>query len=123
VRILLDTHVLLWWLEDSERLSSRHRAVIGATETDPWVSAASVWEISIKTRKGLLAIDGDLVGSIRSSHLSILPITDGHGWAAGLLPLHHADPFDRMLVAQGQVEDMVIATVDPAFHPYDVSTI
>jgi PIN domain nuclease of toxin-antitoxin system len=97
--------------------------VIEASETDPWVSAASVWEMSIKTRKGLLSIDGDLIGSLRSSHLSILPITDDHGWAAGLLPLHHADPFDRMLIAQGQIEDMVIATVDPAFQPYDVSTI
>lgn len=123
MRILLDTHVLLWWLEDSKRLSIRHRALIEATETAPSVSAASIWEMSIKTRKGLLSIDGDLIGSIRSSHLSILPITESHGWAAGLLPLHHADPFDRMLVAQGQLEDMVIATVDTAFDLYDVATI
>ena len=123
MRVLLDTHVLLWWLENSEHLNTRHRAVIEATETDPWVSAASVWEMSIKTRKGLLSIDGDLIGSIRSSHPSILPIIESHSWAADLLPLHHADPFDRMLVAQGQIEGFVIATVDPVFELYDVPTI
>lgn len=123
MRTLLDTHVLIWWLDDSERLSSRHRAVIEATETDPWVSAVSIWEMSIKASKGLLEIDGDLVGSIRASHLSILPITDSHGWAAGLLPQYHADPFDRMLVAQGQLENMVIATEDKVFGLYDVATI
>jgi PIN domain nuclease of toxin-antitoxin system len=123
MRTLLDTHVLLWWLDDNERLSSRHRAVIEATETDPWVSAASIWEMSIKAKRGLLEIDGDLVGSIRASHLSILPINESHGWAAGLLPQHHSDPFDRMLVAQGQIEGMIIATVDKVFDLYDVATI
>ncbi len=117
MRILLDTRVLLWWLDDSEQLSGRHRAMIEATETDPWVSAASIWEMSIKTKKGLLEVNGDLVGSIQASHLSILPITERHAWAVGLLPQHHADPFDRMLVAQGQMENMVIATVDKVFAP------
>ncbi len=78
---------------------------------------------SIKTRRGLLEIDGDLENSIRASHFSILTITDSHGWAAGLLPQHHADPFDRMLVAQGQIESMVIATIDKVFDLYDVATI
>ncbi len=123
MRALLDTHVLLWWLGDSEQLSSRHRALIEATDTDPWVSAASIWEMSIKTKKGLIEVDGDLVGSIQVSHLSILPITESHAWAAGLLPQHHADPFDRMLVAQAQMENMVIATVDKVFALYDVATI
>jgi PIN domain nuclease of toxin-antitoxin system len=86
MRILLDTHVLLWWLDDSEQLGSRHRALIEATETDPWVSAASIWEVSIKTKEGLLEVDGDLVGSIHASHLSILPITESHAWAAGSCP-------------------------------------
>ena len=123
MRVLLDTHVILWWLDDSEQLSSRHRALIEATETDPWVSAASIWEMSIKTKEGLLEVDGDLVGSIQASHLSILPITASHAWAAGLMPQHHADPFDRMLVAQAQTENMVIATVDKVFARYDVATI
>lgn len=123
MRTLLDTHVLLWWLDDSEQLSSRHRALIEATETDPWVSAASIWEMSLKTKKGLLEVDGDLVGSIQASHLSILPINERHAWGAELLPQHHLDPFDRMLVAQGQIENMVIATVDKVFALYDVATI
>jgi len=123
MRVLLDTHVLLWWLDDNERLGSRHRSLIEAAETDPWVSAASVWEMSIKAGKGLLEIKGDLLGSIIESHLSILPISDHHAWAAGRLPHHHADPFDRMLIAQGQTDDLVIATVDPVFGLYDVSTI
>lgn len=123
MRTLLDTHVLLWWLDDNAQLSTRHRAVIEATETDPWVSAASIWEMSSKAKKGLLEIDGDLVGSIQASHLSILSITESHAWAAGLLPQHHSDPVDRMLVAQGQIEDMVIVTVDKVFALYDVATI
>ncbi len=79
--------------------------------------------MSIKTQRGLLDVDGDLVGSIQASHLSILPITERHAWAAGLLPQHHADPFDRMLVAQAQTENMVVATVDKVFAIYDVATI
>ena len=110
-------------MDENVRLSHRHRSLIAAAETDPWVSTASLWEMSIKANKGLLSIDGDLVGSIRESRLSILEISGGHAWRAGTLPDHHADPFDRMLVAQGQLDDFVIATVDPVFQLYDVATI
>ncbi len=123
MRVLLDTHVVLWWLDDNESLSARHRALIEASETEPWVSASSIWEMSIKASKGLLAVDGDILEAIRSSQMPVLPIDGRHAWAAGLLPKHHADPFDRMLIAQGQLEGMAIATVDPAFGLYDVATV
>jgi PIN domain nuclease of toxin-antitoxin system len=123
MRLLLDTHVLLWWLDRSDRLNARHQALIEAGETEPWVSAASIWELSIKMSKGRLSIDGDLLGSIKASNLSLLDVNENHAWAAGGLPPHHADPFDRMLVAQGQIESMTIATVDPVFSLYDVPTI
>lgn len=123
MRILLDTHVVLWWLDDNDSLSPRHRALIEASETEPWVSASSIWEMSIKANKGLLAVDGDILEAIRLSQMSVLPIDGRHAWAARLLPKHHADPFDRMLIAQGQLEGMAIATTDPAFGLYDVATV
>ncbi len=123
MRLLLDTHVLLWWLERSDRLDARHQALIEAGESEPWVSAASIWELSIKISKGRLSIDGDLLESIKASHLSLLEVNENHAWAAGALPPHHRDPFDRMQVAQAQIEGLTIATVDPVFSMYDVATI
>ncbi len=93
---LLDTHVIPWWLADSE-----HRALIEATETDPCGLAGPRSGRCRSRRKRVCSVDGDLVGSIQVSHSSILPITEGHVWAVELLPQHDADPFDRILVAQG----------------------
>ena len=120
MRLLLDTHVLLWWLAGHQ--SEVHRVI-----ADPghWVSvsAASIWEASIKRRLGKLTIDGDLVESVRADGFDELAISSEHADLAGSLPMHHRDPFDRMLIAQAMSDDLTIVTRDPAFAPYEVQTI
>jgi PIN domain nuclease of toxin-antitoxin system len=121
-RLLLDTHALLWWLAGDERLSTTARAAI-SEELDPiFVSAASIWEIATKHRLGKLpaasAIVGDLAGVIESQGFVGLPITVRHGAAAGGLPGPHRDPFDRMLIAQALLDDLVLVSNERAFGAY-----
>lgn len=121
--ILVDTHALLWWLDDDRALTSDARSVIADPAIAPLVSAASLWEISIKLVLGKLDAPKDLPDVAEAEGFGWLPIDERHGWAAGMLPDHHQDPFDRMLIAQAQVEGLPIVTGDPAFAPYGVSTI
>lgn len=126
MNILLDTHVLLWWMQGSERLGSRAKAGMFEPGARLWLSAASVWEIAIKRVAGRLTLDAPLDASISSlvKHgFRSLPISTRHALAAGALPPHHSDPFDRMLIAQAQCEDLVLATVDSAISRYDVRTL
>ena len=121
-RLLLDTHAFLWWLAGDERLSTTARAAI-SEELDPiFVSAASIWEIATKHRLGKLAaasaIVGDLAGVIESQGFVGLPITVRHGEAAGGLPGPHRDPFDRMLIAQALLDDLVLVSNERAFGAY-----
>jgi PIN domain nuclease of toxin-antitoxin system len=123
-RLLLDTHAFLWWLAGDERLSAGARAAI-TEEIDPiFVSTASIWEISTKHRLGKLpgasAIVGDLAGVIESQGFVGLPITVRHGEAAGTLPGPHRDPFDRMLIAQAILDDLVLVSNERAFVAYSV---
>lgn len=121
-RLLLDTHVLLWWLEDSAELSDALKDQID-TELEVYVSAATVWELSIKAAAGKLKVPDDLVGLIERSGLSDLPIRNAHAGLAGRLPLIHRDPFDRMLIAQALVERLTLVTRDGLIHRYDVPMI
>jgi PIN domain nuclease of toxin-antitoxin system len=123
VRLLLDTHVLLWWLRDDRRLPARLAKAIAEPGNEVLVSAASVWEASTKAALGKLVIDGDLVEEIASNRFTELPITSRHARIAGALPRHHEDPFDRLLVAQTQVEGLRLATLDEAFAAYDVPLV
>jgi PIN domain nuclease of toxin-antitoxin system len=126
MNLLLDTHVLIWWMQGSRRIGPRAKAAMFETGARLWLSAASIWEMSIKTAAGRLSLQAPLDGSILSlSKYGVrpLPISVRHALAAGNLPLHHSDPFDRMLVAQAQCEDLVLATVDPAISRYDVRTL
>lgn len=123
MRILLDTHVLLWWLGASSRLSKRHAGLIESDTTEVLVSAATAWEIGIKKAIGKLTSPDDLPGALEASLIEPLEVTVEHGWAVEYLPNHHGDPFDRLLVAQAQIEGLTIATVDPVFSLYDVPTI
>ncbi|HVB77269.1 MAG TPA: type II toxin-antitoxin system VapC family toxin [Candidatus Nitrosotalea sp.] len=123
MRLLLDTHVLLWWLADDARLSANARAVIASAESEVLVSAASAWEISIKRALGKLDAPDDLEAQLVQHHFSPLAISVGHALAAGALPRHHDDPFDRILVAQAQMEGLTITTRDPSFQPYGVPTL
>ncbi len=121
-RLLLDTHVLLWWLVGSPELSSELRETID-TELEVYVSSASVWELSIKKASGKLTLPDDLTDWIRRGGLSELPITLQHGDLAGRLPLIHRDPFDRMLVAQALAERLTLVTHDRLIQKYDVQIL
>jgi PIN domain nuclease of toxin-antitoxin system len=119
MRLLLDTHVVLWWLDDSAELSGEIKDLLD-TEPAVYVSAVSPWEIAIKQSLGKLEGVEDLAERVRDSQFTGLPITAGHGVRAGRLPALHGDPFDRILVAQAQIEGMTLVTRDKWIPQYDV---
>ncbi|MFC4555669.1 type II toxin-antitoxin system VapC family toxin [Georgenia faecalis] len=121
MRLLLDTHVLLWWLTDDDSLSSAEKDLID-TAPEVFVSAASVWEISIKQAAGKLSVPDGFSDALSRSGLRELPIRFQHARLAGALPALHRDPFDRMLVAQAQCDQLTLLTRDPAILDYDVAT-
>jgi len=123
VKLLLDTHVLLWWLEGGERLAPSAADAIGNPDNAATVSAASVWEIEIKRAKGLLSSPDDLLDQIATADFQMLAIDARHATAAARLPSHHRDPFDRLLVAQAVAEDAVLVTGDEALAAYGVSML
>ena len=123
MNLLVDTHVLLWWLADDPRLPGAARAAIAAPEHRVSVSAASAWEIAIKRSLGTLEAPDDLRTTVIASGFAEVPVTIDHASIAGALPRHHDDPFDRMLVAQAQVEELTIITVDESFASYDVARL
>ncbi|GAB3390667.1 type II toxin-antitoxin system VapC family toxin [Humibacter soli] len=123
MRILLDTHVLLWWQQDDPRLSRAHRNLIRGPENVVLVSAISVAEASIKASLGKLEIVDDLVAQLEIDGFEELPFIAEHAEALRDLPLLHRDPFDRMLVVQAKVEGIPLLTVDPRVKAYDVATI
>jgi PIN domain nuclease of toxin-antitoxin system len=117
VRLLLDTHVLLWWQQDHPRLNAAAREAI-ATADVVWVSALSALEVSIKSALGHLRVDEPFSVMVAADDFTELPLTLEHAQALGSLPMHHKDPFDRGLVAQALVEGARIVTHDRAFEPY-----
>jgi PIN domain nuclease of toxin-antitoxin system len=121
VRLLLDTNALLWWLEGSRRLSRPAVDVIDDVANEVHVSAASAWEISTKVRLGKLRFAGSLAARLEKFDVRPLAVTVDHGWTAGTLPPVHRDPFDRILVAQAQLEELVVVTADPVFAQYGVA--
>ena len=125
MRLLLDTHALLWWLDGDRRLSRKARTAIGAEINSVIVSAASGWEITTKARLGKLpgAIDvaTDVAGCVAGQGFSTLDITILHAQRAGRLPGDHRDPFDRMLIAQAQIEDLSLVSDDRVFDTYGVT--
>jgi PIN domain nuclease of toxin-antitoxin system len=124
LRLLLDTHAFLWWLNDDSKLLAEARAAISDDAATVYVSAATIWELSIKARLGKLDLgDTDPVGEIAANDFLELPISARHALAAGELPRHHDDPFDRMLIAQAQSEDLVLVTHDSKIEPYGVAML
>jgi PIN domain nuclease of toxin-antitoxin system len=119
VRLLLDTLVLIWWARD-EPLAPAAREAIASPGNEVVVSAVSVWEAGIKVALGKLRLGRDLAVETSRHGFTELPVGFAHARAAGELPPHHADPFDRMLVAQAQLEGLTLVTRDPAFTPYRV---
>ena len=122
MNLLLDTHVVIWWKENSPRLGENVRQLI-ATAPLVCVSAASAWEVAIKLRLGKLKLPGSFAAAVRESGFVELPVTLDHAEAVATLPDHHADPFDRMLVAQASTEGRTLVSHDPAFEPYRVPIV
>lgn len=122
MRLLLDTHVLLWWLSDDPVLGPEARRAIAAADL-AMVSTASVWEISLKRGLGKLDAPADLGDQIERHRFGVLPVHLDHAIRVGALPLLHRDPFDRMLVAQAQSEGLTVVTADPVLAGYGVETL
>ncbi len=123
MRLLLDTHVLLWWLANDPSLGEEAREGISAPGSSVFVSAATTWEISIKQALGKLDVPSDLVRQMEINRFEALPIRVSHAYAASALPRHHEDPSDRMLVAQADAEGLTLVTGDPRLHLYGVHTL
>lgn len=123
MRLLLDTHAMIWFTGEPDALAPEaRRAIVDADVVA--VSAASVWEVSTKAALGKLRppVD-DLVEELSAWGFELLPITPTHAWAVSRLPLLHRDPFDRMLVVQAQLEGLTIVTRDPGITQYQVSAL
>lgn len=121
MNLLLDTHVLLWWTEE-QRISLDAFEAISNLDNIVYVSAASIWEISIKSARGKLKVD-DAIFEVRDDDFEPLPITHADARLAGSLPDYHRDPFDRMLVAQALAHDLVLVTRDPEIQLYDANIL
>lgn len=126
MRLLLDTHAFLWFVTGSERLSPRARRALAVEDSEPLLSAASVWEMAIKARLGRLTLPGtveEYVAEKVASGLAVLPIEWPHAAAVERLPLYHRDPFDRLIIAQALAENLPVVSADPAFRRYGVKVV
>jgi PIN domain nuclease of toxin-antitoxin system len=119
-RLLVDTHVLLWWRAGDPALSSVARSLIADPTNEALVSTASLWEIAIKCSVGKLSVPDDLPETTVERGFAWLPVSPRHAWEVRGLPYHHRDPFDRLLVAQARVEAMPVVTSDRRFAAYGV---
>jgi PIN domain nuclease of toxin-antitoxin system len=123
VRALLDTQILLWWLFDDPRLGKQLAGVISDEDNDIAVSPVSAFEIATKAMIGKLEVPDDLEEQLEASAFRELPMTFAHGLEVGRLPMHHRDPFDRLIVAQARCEELVLITADRLLSKYDVQTL
>jgi len=120
---LLDTHVLLWWLNDDRSLSVKCTEAITNGRNVIFVSAVTIWEIQIKHAIGKLDLPDHFEATLKQEPFEFLDVTPTHAFAVGRLPMHHRDPFDRMLIAQAQIENLTLITRDMQFRHYPVSMI
>jgi len=127
MKLLLDTHVFLWWLSDPDRLSSTARERMVDSRNRLYFSAASSWEIAIKQGLGKIRFAGSITAilprAMQEQAVTPLPVEHVHAFHVTKLPLHHRDPFDRMLVAQAQLETLAILSADPQLGAYDVEIV
>ena len=123
MRLLLDTNALLWSLDTPQRLQPATRKALEDPANDVFVSAASVYEIGLKSTLGKLRLREDLLRDLVRVPVEPLAVTWAHGLEAGSLPLHHRDPFDRLLIGQARIEGLTIVTRDPAFDAYQVAIL
>ena len=122
MRLLLDTHVLLWWLADPSKLGREARDAIRDPQNRVYFSAVNIWEISIKSALGKLPpVDrAEVQQALQSDSIESLSITASHAWRTAQLPFHHHDPFDRILIAQAAEESLTLVTRDGKLQQYDV---
>lgn len=127
MRVIVDTQCWLWMSSDPDRLSPRARAIVEDRANELYLSAASAWEIAIKHALGKLRLPEAplrfVTSRVDTLRMSPLPIDQLHALRVAALPLHHRDPFDRLLVAQAQIEEVPLVTADPVFEQYDVDVI
>ena len=125
MKVIIDTHVLLWGLQDEKKLSPRVRVLLPSA--DVWISVASIWEILVKVQTGRLVLPGPvgdyLAATLTTNGVSVLPITFDHVRRLEELPLHHRDPFDRILIAQSLNEKLPLVSADQQFEKYPVELI
>ena len=124
MKVLLDTSAFLWWVSSgAERLTPRARWAIQDPGNEPVLSAASAWEIAIEHERGRISLplapERYVPDLVRRHGFSVLPVELRHALRAGALPAHHRDPFDRLLVAQAQIEDLPLVSADPAIGQYE----
>lgn len=122
MRLLLDSHVALWWLDGADDLGPESTALIESAD-EVRFSAVTPWELGIKRALGKLDFPDDLVAALEAAGFEALPITAAHADLAPRLPGHHRDPFDRMLVAQAQLEALRLVSADASLAPYDVDLV
>jgi len=123
MNLLLDTHILIWALENSPKLSEVAKRAIINGKNVVFVSTVSIWEISIKRATGKLDVPDNLYQEIQNHRFTLLDINYDHAQLAGNLPNIHKDPFDRMLIAQAKVEKLTLITADSYIHAYDVKVL
>jgi PIN domain nuclease of toxin-antitoxin system len=127
VKILIDTHVFIWWVTDSTKLSPRVLGLLMDNRVNLVLSMVSIWEMQIKVSLGKIAFQSpltDLVeNQIVTNDLDLLPIELPHIYALSDMPLYHRDPFDRLLIAQAKIEKLSIASIDQVFDAYNIARI
>jgi len=127
MKVLLDTHTFLWWITDDPKLSLRVRGIINDGENEIFISAITGWEIAIKAQIGRLKLPDQpqhfILEQLKINGMKSLPIEMRHALHISTLPIHHQDPFDRILIAQAQMEELSILSADPQFGKYDVTII
>jgi PIN domain nuclease of toxin-antitoxin system len=127
MRLLLDTHALLWWVDDDPQLSTQARNLIGDAENDCYVSLVSAWEMAIKCATGQLklavSVQRYYQEHLPANDFQLLPIDLGHATLVETLPLHHRDPFDRLLIAQAWQEGLTLVSSDTAFDAYGITRV
>lgn len=127
MNILLDTHAFLWFVDDNPRLSQSARVLIESNESQPFLSAASLWEIAIKISLGKLTLNQEyetfIPHHLALNGIGLLNISLEHTAALATLPFHHRDPFDRLLAVQSKIENMTLVSADPVFDAYGVKRV
>jgi PIN domain nuclease of toxin-antitoxin system len=124
LKVLLDTHLVLWGMEgEHSRISKKGLAALGSEEFEPVVSAVTFWEVAIKRALGKLDAPADLLPQIEGAGVELLPVMPRHADRVASLPLHHRDPFDRILVAQAMSEGLPLVSNDESLRQYEIEVI